>query len=70
MILKNYLFIKNISAQQCAKELGRTPASVYHWMSGRVKPQFETMVNIANWSNNQVTPDDWARDQSDQTNGM
>lgn len=59
MRFSDYIAINNIAVSDAANALGVTHQAVYAWMNGRRLPSSGMMAKIFNWSNQQVTPNDF-----------
>jgi DNA-binding transcriptional regulator YdaS (Cro superfamily) len=54
MDLKKYLWEEKIKPAHMAYEIGVSPATVYHWLRGKSKPNTLHCAAIEKYTNNQV----------------
>lgn len=59
MKLVEYIKLRKIGVKECAKELGVYPFTISRWISGDRIPRKDTLIKIANWSNQCVMPTDF-----------
>lgn len=59
MHLSDYMTLKKLSDQQVAEEIRRTRATVSRIRRRRVRPDWETIEALKNWSRGEITADDF-----------
>lgn len=59
MKLKDYLDREEIKPIQLAHAMKVSQATIYNWLSGKIKPRLEHLKLIKKHTNNQVCPEDF-----------